>query len=49
MGEVPEIPDTLSEDGKKFIEFCLQHEPKNRKPASELLLHSFCKTDFQKF
>uniref|UniRef100_A0A8D8B413 Mitogen-activated protein kinase kinase kinase 4 n=1 Tax=Culex pipiens TaxID=7175 RepID=A0A8D8B413_CULPI len=43
MGESPEIPDCLSEEGHDFVESCLQHDPKLRKSAGELLQHNFCK------
>ncbi|XP_070502905.1 mitogen-activated protein kinase kinase kinase 4 isoform X2 [Chironomus tepperi] len=44
MGELPEIPSTLSEEGIDFVECCLIHDPKDRWTASELLQHSnFCK------
>lgn len=47
MGESPEIPDTLSEEGQDFLEHCLEHDPKERWLANELLQHHFCKVDFQ--
>ncbi|XP_029713215.2 mitogen-activated protein kinase kinase kinase 4 isoform X2 [Aedes albopictus] len=43
MGESPEIPDCLSEEGHEFVECCLQHDPKDRGSAGELLHHNFCK------
>lgn len=43
MGEVPTCPDTLSEEGHSFLELCLQHEPRNRASADELLEHPFVK------
>ncbi|XP_055550883.1 mitogen-activated protein kinase kinase kinase 4 isoform X1 [Wyeomyia smithii] len=43
MGERPEIPDCLSEEGQEFVESCLQHDPKLRRTAAELLQHNFCK------
>ncbi|ETN66892.1 mitogen-activated protein kinase kinase kinase [Anopheles darlingi] len=43
MGESPEIPATLSEEGQDFVEICLQHDPKDRQKADELLQHIFCK------
>ncbi|XP_031640746.1 mitogen-activated protein kinase kinase kinase 4 isoform X3 [Contarinia nasturtii] len=46
MGESPEIPDTLSEEGQNFLQNCLEHNPKERWLASELLQHHFCKVDF---
>ncbi|XP_062535239.1 mitogen-activated protein kinase kinase kinase 4 [Armigeres subalbatus] len=43
MGESPEIPDCLSEEGHDFVECCLEHDPKERRTAVELLHHNFCK------
>lgn len=44
MGEIPEIPSTLSDEGVEFIECCLIHDPKDRWSAIELLEHTnFCK------
>lgn len=45
MGESPEVPDTLSQEGHEFMEKCLQHDPKDRWAASELLQHNFCKVN----
>ncbi|XP_058175018.1 mitogen-activated protein kinase kinase kinase 4 [Anopheles ziemanni] len=46
MGESPEIPENLSEEGKDFAGICLQHDPKDRQKADELLQHIFCKVTF---
>lgn len=46
MGESPEIPDSLSQEGKEFVEKCLQHDPRERATALELKLHNFCKVSF---
>ncbi|XP_053679345.1 mitogen-activated protein kinase kinase kinase 4 [Anopheles nili] len=46
MGESPEIPANLSEEGKDFVGICLQHDPKDRQKADELLQHMFCKITF---
>jgi serine/threonine protein kinase len=44
MGETPEIPSNLSEEGVDFVECCLIHDPQDRWTAPELLQHSnFCK------
>lgn len=46
MGESPEIPDKLSDEGQEFLDYCLKHDPKERWLATELLEHPFCKVDF---
>lgn len=43
MGETPEIPDSLSAEGKEFLDHCLEHDPKLRWNTSQLLQHYFCK------
>lgn len=43
MGETPEAPESLSQEGHEFLEKALQHDPKNRATAAELLQHHFCK------
>lgn len=43
MGEKPEAPETLSQEGHDFIDQCLQHDPKDRMTALELMQHNFCK------
>lgn len=44
MGESPEIPSTLSEEGVDFVECCLFHDPTERWTATELIQHhNFCK------
>nr|CAD7605694.1 unnamed protein product [Timema genevievae] len=43
MGESPAVPDSLSEEGEQFLELCLQHDPRNRGTANELLHHNFVK------
>ncbi|XP_061402148.1 mitogen-activated protein kinase kinase kinase 4-like [Musca vetustissima] len=43
MGEKPEAPETLSQEGHDFIDHCLQHDPKDRMTAFELMEHNFCK------
>lgn len=45
MGETPDIPASLSEEGYDFVDHCLQHDPQQRSTASELLHHTFCKVD----
>ncbi|XP_013114398.2 mitogen-activated protein kinase kinase kinase 4 isoform X1 [Stomoxys calcitrans] len=43
MGEKPEAPETLSQEGHDFIDQCLQHDPKDRMTALELMQQNFCK------
>lgn len=45
MGETPAVPDSLSEEGHQFLNLCLQHDPRQRSSASELLHHTFVKVD----
>lgn len=45
MGENPETPDCLSQEGQDFIDLCLRHDSKDRPNATELLLHNFCKVN----
>uniref|UniRef100_A0A1A9Z5N6 Serine-threonine/tyrosine-protein kinase catalytic domain-containing protein n=1 Tax=Glossina pallidipes TaxID=7398 RepID=A0A1A9Z5N6_GLOPL len=42
MGEKPESPGNLSQEGPDFIDHCLQHDPKDRMTL-ELLENNFCK------
>ena len=43
MGETPAIPENLLEEGKDFLNHCLEQEPENRWTASQLLDHPFAK------
>jgi serine/threonine protein kinase len=43
MGETPAVPGSLSEEGHQFLQLCLQHDPRQRASASELLHHTFVK------
>jgi serine/threonine protein kinase len=45
MGEAPAVPDNLSEEGHQFLQLCLQHDPRQRASASELLHHTFVKVN----
>ncbi|XP_034488775.1 mitogen-activated protein kinase kinase kinase 4 isoform X1 [Drosophila innubila] len=44
MGEKPQAPESLSQEGHEFIDNCLQHDPKMRMAAIELLEQNFCKS-----
>ncbi|XP_068152318.1 mitogen-activated protein kinase kinase kinase 4 isoform X2 [Drosophila tropicalis] len=44
MGEKPQAPESLSQEGHDFIDHCLQHDPKQRLTAMELLEQNFCKS-----
>lgn len=46
MGETPEAPECLSEEGHEFLSHCLEHDPKLRWTTVELLQHYFCKVSF---
>ena len=39
--DIPQIPESLSNDAKSFIKLCLQRDPPARPTASELLNHPF--------
>lgn len=41
MGESPEPPHDMIDEGLDFLENCFQHDPEDRATASELLDHSF--------
>ncbi|KAK9507691.1 hypothetical protein O3M35_007492 [Rhynocoris fuscipes] len=45
MGEIPEIPTNISEEGHNFIMKCIQHNPKNRATTLQLRQHTFLKVD----
>ncbi|XP_069698248.1 mitogen-activated protein kinase kinase kinase 4 isoform X1 [Periplaneta americana] len=45
MGETPTVPDSLSDEGHQFTDHCLQHDPRRRSTASELLHHTFVKVE----
>ena len=43
MGQSPEVPEELSEEGKNFLELCFVHNPEERASAQDLLSHNFTK------
>jgi mitogen-activated protein kinase kinase kinase 4 len=45
MGETPDIPETLSDEGQDFLTGCFQIDPRQRSTASDLLGHPFTKVD----
>lgn len=45
MGETPEIPDDLCEEGLSFINHCLIHDPRLRWSTGQLLCHAFTKVE----
>ena len=48
MGQSPEVPEKLSEEGKDFLSMCFIHDPDERATAQDLLSHNFTKVK-QKF
>ncbi|XP_075215623.1 mitogen-activated protein kinase kinase kinase 4 isoform X2 [Lycorma delicatula] len=45
MGETPEIPSSLSEEGAHFASLCLKHDAKERASTMTLLQHPFLRVD----
>ena len=43
MGQSPDIPDHLSQEGKDFLGRCFVHLPEDRASAQDLLSHNFTK------
>ncbi|XP_076250455.1 mitogen-activated protein kinase kinase kinase 4 isoform X2 [Rhynchophorus ferrugineus] len=43
MGQSPDPPDDMIDEGLDFLELCFKHEPKERGSAQELLDHNFVK------
>lgn len=43
MGETPDVPDELPIEGRNFIYKCLQHDPRLRWSAGQLMTHPFTK------
>lgn len=46
MGGKPQIPDTLSAEGKDFLGHCFMSDPPDRYTAAELLDHPFVKVSY---
>ena len=47
MGQSPEVPDHLSEEGRNFLSSCFVHSPEERAAAQDLLSHNFTKVSYQ--
>ncbi|XP_018571882.1 mitogen-activated protein kinase kinase kinase 4, partial [Anoplophora glabripennis] len=43
MGQSPDPPDDMIDEGLDFLELCFKHDPKDRATARELLTHNFVK------
>ncbi|KAJ8914598.1 hypothetical protein NQ315_017303 [Exocentrus adspersus] len=43
MGQSPDPPDDMIDEGLDFLELCFKHNPKERATALELLTHNFVK------
>ena len=43
MGDSPPTPESLSKEGGEFLEMCLEHDPRQRATAADLLAHPFLK------
>ncbi|OEL35835.1 Mitogen-activated protein kinase kinase kinase YODA, partial [Dichanthelium oligosanthes] len=41
--DIPEIPESLSEEGKDFLRQCLRREPRSRPTATQLMDHPFAR------
>ncbi|XP_018398321.1 PREDICTED: mitogen-activated protein kinase kinase kinase 4 [Cyphomyrmex costatus] len=47
MGETPALPKNLSAEGIDLVKKCLQHDPKKRSTASNLLAHPFAHGEYE--
>lgn len=47
MGETPALPKNLSVEGIDLVKKCLQHDPKKRLTANNLLAHSFARGEYE--
>lgn len=43
MGERPNPPDSLIDEGHDFLNLCFEHNPRDRATAQQLLNHDFVK------
>jgi len=43
MGQSPDVPDHLSDEGKDFLALTFVHSPEERAEAQDLLNHNFVK------
>lgn len=43
MGQSPDPPDDLIDEGLDFLDMCFKHDPKERAIARELLENNFIK------
>lgn len=43
MGESPDPPDDMIDEGLDFLDLCFKHNPRERAMANELLSHNFVK------
>lgn len=43
MGQSPDPPDNMIDEGLDFLEMCFKHDQKERASAKELLYHNFVK------
>lgn len=44
LHKTPPIPDTLSAEGKDFLQWCFQRRPEDRPSAFKLLEHPFLRS-----
>nr|WAK98091.1 mitogen-activated protein kinase kinase kinase 4 [Colaphellus bowringi] len=43
MGQSPDPPDDMNDEGLDFLDMCFKHDPKERATARELIVHNFVK------
>lgn len=43
MGQSPDPPDDMIDEGLDFLDMCFKHDPRERASARELLGHNFIK------